>query len=187
MDNKNYKLLILDPFVGVLISSRNISSSNYLNDYKILLAIQQYAIDNHMCIILIHHTRKLKSDNIFDSALGSRAVRGATTTNLILHNKRGDNATLSIQGRYIAEKHYELYYDPIKLEYELTGNQVVDTTPERKEILELFKKTEGHILRTNEIANALNKSLPNVSQLLGKMVEQGLVENVDYGVYKLKE
>ena len=189
MDYREFRLLIIDPLGGAISSSKNIGANSFINDYHLLLSLQRYAIDNNMCIMFIHHTRKLQSGNVFDLVLGSRAVRSAPTTNMVLHSKDGEKAILSMEGRYIREKNYELYFDPEKLEWQLTGDQALNKiiTPERQLVINQFNKKDRNVLTTSEIASALNKTPPNISQILNKMCKQGLIEKVAYGTYKLKE
>jgi DNA-binding IclR family transcriptional regulator len=55
---------------------------------------------------------------------------------------------------------------------------------ERQEILELLRSS-GDPMRLKDLTVALNKQSNNVHKLLGGLVEQGLVEQPNYGQYCL--
>ena len=95
-------------------------------------------------------------------------------------------ATLLISGRNQKEVELALRFD------EATGiwepweqTEENHLSPERQEIVELFKKAP-YPLRLQEIAQALGKKRANVGNLMNKLIKQGITERTSYGHYQLK-
>ena len=59
-------------------------------------------------------------------------------------------------------------------------------TGERQQILKLLQEAEGETLTTAAIANATGKRGNNISHLLKRLAEEGLVENPVFGKWRCK-
>ena len=74
----------------------------YSKDYQDLSALKKIADDADIGIVLVHHTKKEKSEkDPFSNSNGSTALQGAPDTawSLSKDNRFGDTATLSVTGR----------------------------------------------------------------------------------------
>lgn len=95
-------LIVID--VLACIRSRNVSpkADAYRLDYKDMTALKGIADKHHICILVIHHTRKMRDDSdVFNMVSGSTGLTGASdTVFIIMKTERTDpRATLHVIGR----------------------------------------------------------------------------------------
>ena len=74
---------------------------SYARDYDIIAGLKAFADRTGICLILVHHTRKQKSDDNFDRISGTNGLLGAADGAFIMYkNKRSDgDATIEVSGR----------------------------------------------------------------------------------------
>ena len=74
------------------------------------LILKAFADRTGICLILVHHTRKQKSDDNFDRISGTNGLLGAADGAFIMYkSKRTDgDATIEVSGRDQADKKYQI-------------------------------------------------------------------------------
>ena len=84
--------------------------NTYANDYRDLSVLKRIADAHGIAILLIHHLRKEKADDVFHRISGTTAISGAVDSSFILvEEKRGSGrAKLSCVGRDIEYRELEL-------------------------------------------------------------------------------
>ena len=84
--------------------------STYANDYRDLSALKRLADANGIAILLIHHPRKEKADDVFNRISGTTAISGPVDASFTLvEEQRGSGrARLSCIGRDIEYRELEL-------------------------------------------------------------------------------
>ena len=77
--------------------------NTYANDYRDLSSLKRIADSHGIAILLIHHLRKEKADDVFARISGTTAISGAVDTSLTLveKNRGSGKAKLSCIGRDI--------------------------------------------------------------------------------------
>ena len=112
------KLIIIDTLQKV----REVSSDySYSNDYEIISRLKKFADNNKICMILVHHTRKQKSDDSFDMISGTNGLLGAADGAFVLQKEKrtANAATLEISGRDQQDQKLYLNRNPDNLIWEL--------------------------------------------------------------------
>ncbi len=106
LEHRDTKLIIID----TLQTIRNVTESNYSNDYSDLTLLKNIADRYKIAIILIHHFRKQKDGDVFNQITGSTGLQGAVDNMFTLSSsKRGERmATLNCIGRDIEQREIEL-------------------------------------------------------------------------------
>ena len=86
--------------------------NTYANDYRDLSVLKKVADTHSIAILLIHHLRKEKADDVFSRISGTTAIRGAVDSNFTLvEERRGSGrARLSCIGRDIEYRELELQH-----------------------------------------------------------------------------
>ena len=139
-------LIIIDTFQKV----REISgeSFSYAKDYEVVSSLKKFADDNHICVVLVHHTRKQEGSDAFDSISGTNGLFGAADGAFVLHKDKRANADaiLDISGRDIQDQRLHLHRNE-KCVWELTKAEVEKFEEPRDEIIE-------------EISSFINKDNP---------------------------
>jgi len=183
-----FKLIIIDPLVKFL-DGTNMGSNSFVADYQFANEIKELIDEYNLCVILIHHTTKSTRQDIFDELLGSRGLLAAADTMMVLHSREKNKAVLSFRGRYIAEKHYSLSFNELNLEWSISEEEKIEIelTPEREDILQIFKEKHPEELSTSYIASRLGKTQSTISTLCRKMFITHLTKGSKYGFYKLVE
>ncbi len=85
--------------------------NTYANDYRDLSALKRLADAHGIAILLIHHLRKEKADDVFNRISGTTAISGAVDASFTLvEEQRGSGrARLSCIGRDIEYRELELH------------------------------------------------------------------------------
>ena len=184
IDDSDIKLIIVDTFGRAIADKKRSDNNSYRADYEISSKLQEFAIQNHICVILLHHTKKVKEDDVFDEISGTSGITGAMDTMLVLKRGNNDNnGKLYVRGRDFKETTYNLIFDEKLCCWNVVENEI-KTTAERKEIYDVLKEF-GRTMQTKEIAEALDKKVPNISKLLNKMEMDKIIERPKYGFYKI--
>lgn len=123
---------------------------SYARDYDIIAGLKAFADRTGICQILVHHTRKQKSDDNFDRISGTNGLLGAADGAFLMYkNKRSDSeATIEISGRDQPDKKFMLSRNKETLCWELNGEK----SPEYTEPPEpVFEAIGGFINADNPI------------------------------------
>ena len=161
---------------------------SYANDYDIVAKLKALADSHGVTMLIVHHTRKQKAEDVFDMISGTNGLMGAADGAFVLRkeDRTTDSATLDVVGRdqqdmklYLKRDRERLVWDYIK-----TENEVYKEPPDPLlERISDFLPSEGD--RWDGTASALCKELavdmkPNVLSLRLSIQESRLFE--DYGI-----
>lgn len=101
---------------------------SYANDYDIVAKLKAMADSHGVTMLIVHHTRKQKADDVFDMISGTNGLMGAADGAFVLRkeDRTTDNATLDVVGRdqqdmklYLQRDRERLIWDCIKTETEI--------------------------------------------------------------------
>ncbi len=101
---------------------------SYASDYQIITRLKSFADAHGICLMVVHHTRKQKSDDPFDMVSGTNGLMGAADGGFLLQKERrtSNTATLEISGRdqqdqrlYLLRNEGKLCWDLDHIETEL--------------------------------------------------------------------
>ena len=111
---------------------------SYARDYDIIAGLKAFADRTGICLILVHHTRKQKSDDNFDRISGTNGLLGAADGAFIMYkSKRSDgDATIEVSGRDQPDKKFMLSRNKETLCWELSGEKSLEYTEPPEPVLE---------------------------------------------------
>ncbi|MBD5468505.1 MAG: AAA family ATPase [Lachnospiraceae bacterium] len=187
-EHKDAKLIIIDTLQKV----REVGGDrySYSSDYEIVTKLKTFSDKYGICLLVVHHTRKLESEDSFDMISGTNGLLGAADGAFIMHKKkRTDNtAVMDIVGRDQPDQELTIEFDREKCIWKF-----------QKAETELWKQPPNPLLEAiNELlaedkpewegtATELLKQLPNM-QLSANVLSRKL--NVlnsqlinDYGIF----
>ena len=103
-------LVVIDTFQKIREQAGQMS---YAGDYADVSYIKEIADQLHICILLVHHTRKMGDSDYVNEISGTNGIAGSADTLMILKKeKRSDNfALLSCTGRDIEDREIKLCLD----------------------------------------------------------------------------
>jgi len=135
--------------------------NTYANDYRDLSVLKKIADAHNIAILLIHHLRKEKADDVFSQISGTTAISGAVDSSFTLvEERRGSGrARLSCIGRDIEYR-----------ELELQRNE--------ENVWELVADSSGPIRQPeDQIVNLLSEFMRSRTEFIGTPTE--LSEQID--------
>ena len=105
------KLIVIDTLQKVRVSGGN--KNAYAADYDEMGVLKEYADKKDISIFPVHHTRKMKDDDVFNMVSGTTGIMGAADTIMILtKDKRSETkAALHITGRDVFTDTLEVEFD----------------------------------------------------------------------------
>lgn len=111
---------------------------SYARDYDIIAGLKAFADKTGICLILVHHTRKQRSDDNFDRISGTNGLLGAADGAFLMYKtKRSDSeATIEVSGRDQPDKKIMLSRNKETLCWELSGEKSPEYTELPEPVLE---------------------------------------------------
>lgn len=157
----------------------------YAYDRETVTPINRMAEKWRVTIILIHHTRKAKSDDVFEEISGSTGLPSAVATMWVIGRApNGSGETiLALRGRdLINDEPLALEWDDYDNQFKIIGGAVdALQSGERRAVLKLMGDDQQWTPK--DIAVELKKSVNNVQQMLKALLSEGLIERTGYGKY----
>jgi RecA-family ATPase len=167
------KLIIIDTFGSAVTNLNNNYGNSFHDDYNFMEKLQSLALKYQISILLIHHTRKLVADYVYDEVVGTTGMTASPDTLMIL-KKYGYKYVLHITGRDVEEADYAIEFDAETYSWNITDDKVlVVPTVERQAVLDVFALDYSKELQVKEITEKTGKSREAISQILRKMVQAG--------------
>ena len=171
-------LVIIDTLQMV----RPIHDATYANDYRDLSVLKRLADKHGIAILLIHHLRKEKAEDVFHRISGTTAISGAVDSSFTLvEEKRGSGrAKLSCIGRDIeyreltlernGENVWELVSDS-RTQPELLGDRIIYL------LSELMRDRTKFIGTPTELSERIDPV--GVERMSPKKVSRQILQNLD--------
>lgn len=171
-------LVIIDTLQMV----RPIHDATYANDYRDLSVLKRLADKHGIAILLIHHLRKEKAEDVFHRISGTTAISGAVDSSFTLvEERRGSGrAKLSCIGRDIeyreltlernGENVWELVSDS-RTQPELLGDRIVHL------LSELMRDRTEFIGTPTELSERIDPV--GVERISPKKVSRQILQNLD--------
>ena len=113
---------------------------SYANDYEIVTRLKNFSDKYNVCLLVVHHTRKMESSDSFDMISGTNGLLGAADGAFIMQKKkRTDNeAILDIVGRDQQDQELTLEFDREHCIWNLTKAETECWKSEQDPLLELI-------------------------------------------------
>jgi DNA-binding transcriptional ArsR family regulator len=180
------RLVVIDTLARVRTPGSS-GSSIYQEDYALMAALHALVVRHHLTLILVHHTRKMASDDAFDEISGTTGLTGAVDTSMVLKRARGErDATLHLTGRDVEEQELALTFDPATCAWTVTGNAAErQQSQSRQAILDLL--AEYGPMAQKEVVQALDMPKGTIYSTLARLAQEGLLCKVRRGRYALAE
>ena len=107
-EHPDTKLVIIDTLQK--IREENGDNYSYANDYQIMGKLKSFADSHEICVLIVHHTRKEKSEDIFDMISGTVGLFGAADGAFVMckESRISNNATLEVSGRDQPDQRFKL-------------------------------------------------------------------------------
>jgi DNA-binding transcriptional ArsR family regulator len=183
IEEHSFEIVIVD--VLQRLWPMNADYNSYQDSYNVLAPLRQMANELGVLIVLVTHNRKMQAADFLDGVMGSVGIVANADVVLSIQRQRGENeAVLFIEGNDVESKQLALQFrsDPLGFTLSDASPAEIRQTQERREILDAMRNLGG-TAKTGEIATLLGKDIKNISKLLLKLKDEGLVYSTGYGQY----
>lgn len=122
-EHPDIKLIIIDTLQKVRGSAKK-DEMSYATDYRELGVLKEYADNKKICILLVHHLRKMADENdVFNMISGSNGIMGVTDNIFIIYKKKrkDENAVLFMTGRDIRQQDIMVHFNETKYRWDMVG------------------------------------------------------------------
>lgn len=179
-----YTLVIIDTLQRAVGGASVVKDASKLS--KILGTLQQFALQNHIALVVVHHSRKSASDiaagggDVIDDAMGGTEIAGVTDAVIGIYRQRGErSATLRVTGRDIEEKELAVEFDKELFCWRVVGDaRAVKADTLQNDILMAIREHGGKAT-AKQLASFLEKRPNNVTRELQELVNKGLLKRGD--------
>ncbi len=182
--NPDTRLIVIDVFKQVRPPTDK-NKSPYDADYEDIQKLNAFSERHRVTVMVIHHTRKAKADDVFDEISGSTGLTGGTATMWIIGRVDGSSneSVLNIRGRDVDDDSLALRWDDFSCTHILEGDAAIYAqSKERQQVIDLMEL--GIRYRPAELASLLGKPVSSIQQLLRRLMDNNLVAKVGYGQYE---
>jgi hypothetical protein len=176
-------LIIVDVLKMVRGAARN-AESLYDGDYRALAGLASFARSRSLAVLVVHHVRKMESDDPLESLSGTNGLTGCADATMVLKRDSGTgHCLLYVRGRDIAESEKAVRFKPDNGTWELLGSaEEVGRTDERQAILDALRQHDNP-LSVREISDILGKNYEAVRKCLARMWAGGEIQKKGRGSY----
>jgi 5S rRNA maturation endonuclease (ribonuclease M5) len=181
---KDPRLIIFDTLAGVK-PDRNTKDSLYEGDYKALAELQKWAGEAGLAILILHHTRKMESEDPIDGVSGTLGLAGCVDTIVILA-RSSKGPTFWLRGRDVEEQERAMLFNKATCRWTIRGEaEEVHRSDTRQKILTLLNDVRkvSVPLGPSEIAKQTDTTEDLVNKTLARMVEDDEIIRVSRGRY----
>ena len=118
-EHPDVRLIIIDTLQKV----REIGGDrySYASDYEIVTKLKTFSDRYGICLLVVHHTRKMEAEDSFDMISGTNGLMGAADGALLLHKDKrtASDAVLEVVGRDQPQLRLHLRFAAAHLRWEL--------------------------------------------------------------------
>ena len=178
----NPRLIIIDVLAKVR-GGKGREEGNYEADYNAVTIWKALADEFGVAIVLVHHTRKMPSDDKLEMISGTNGITGAADT-LIILDRDSQGATIAGRGRDLEEFDLAIQFDKSVCRWKALGNASdVRRSDERNDILSCLKDAGADGLEPKDLESLTGMNGQNLRQMLSRMVKSGELTKAGRGRY----
>jgi hypothetical protein len=157
----------------------------YEADYEALTGLTQLTAELGLAIVVVHHTRKMPSDDLMETVSGSFGIAGAVDTILVLA-KKASGTVLDVRGRDVESKEFAIDFSKESCRWCIRGMATeVHMSDQRGRVLAALEDANEGLSVAEIVVAAQLRNRNAADVLLFKMSKAGDVERVKRGVYGL--
>ena len=185
--NRDARMVVIDVFAKIR-GNAQVGASAYEGDYAAVGAIKRLADSYSVPFVLVHHVRKMASDDFLAEVSGTNGIAGAADATLVLKRARGQaDGVLYVTGRDVDESEYALSFNPGSGTWTLLDGIAAEhqTTDTRAAILRHLRANPASGPRA--IAQATGLGEPNVKATCRRMLTDGALTADGKARYSLPE
>lgn len=181
------RMVVLDVFAKMR-GTPPAGMNAYDADYTAVTRAKRIADEYGVALVLVHHVRKMGSDDFLETVSGSNGIAGAADAVLVLNRARNQaDAVLNVTGRDIDEAEYALTFHGESGAWQLLDGPASDYSlhDTRTTILRHLREHPGQGPAEISTATGITSSL--VKQTCHRMAKEGQLKASPAGKYSPAE
>jgi hypothetical protein len=176
--NRTVRLVVID----TLRCIRDVSAGSYnlyQEDSEFVGTINQIGQDYCVAIVLVHHTRKAKGEDIFDEINGTSGMRGSSSTNMVLEPTTGEyDAILHVESKDLdGTKAYALKRTTHGGWRYVAEGEEAQVTNARKQIVQAIRELGPSNFK--DVSVHVQRPYDSVRMMMQRMAALGLLLHFD--------
>jgi hypothetical protein len=180
---KKPRLIVVDILEKVRQRVTSKQTTQYSADYEALESLHKIATEFQLSVLVLHHQRKAVADDLMDTVSGTLGIGGALDTLLVLGTDEMGHFLYG-RGRDLEEFSMIIRQNE-RCRWDSLGSKPEgQASPERQKIVTVLRQSDKP-MGVDAIAAAVGAKKANIKALLSKMHQEGAVERVATGIYKL--
>ncbi|MES1197527.1 MAG: AAA family ATPase, partial [Pseudomonadota bacterium] len=187
-DHPHTRLVVIDTLARVKPPAKA-KQPAYDADTAALAPLQKLAARRGVAVVLIHHQRKERDDDIFDTVSGTLGLTGVADTSIVMAKPRGGGqheAILNVRGRDVEETAVRVLRDPDRCLWSAADAAPAALPPRQDSIAKALAEAGPDGFTPGELVDRTGLSRSNVSGALKQMQRHGVVEKAKrYGGWVL--
>jgi hypothetical protein len=157
----------------------------YEADYEALTGLTRLAGELGLAVVVVHHTRKMASDDLMETVSGTYGISGAADAVLILANK-ASGTVLDVRGRDVESRELAIEFSKESCRWRILGMaKEVHLSDQRGRVLAALEDANEGLAVAEIVFAAQLRSRNAADILLFKMTKAGEIERLKRGVYGL--
>lgn len=176
VETGGYKLVIIDTLGRAFGGCDLVKDGAKVSER--LAALQDWALEKHVALLFIHHSRKASSGDAVDDVLGATGIAGNADAVWSIKRERGQrDATFTITGRDVEERELAIKFDAQLWCWQSMGSaDAVRQETVQGRILAALATMADNQATPVELGKHLNVFPENIARELGELLTKGLVE-----------
>ena len=121
-ENPDIRLVCIDTLSKIRPKAKSYENA-YDADYDFVGKLKEFADNRRICVLLVHHTSKRKTDDSFENINGSTGILGASDFTIVLDkkNRMDDEASFILTGRDIEQQERIVTFDKTRCRWVMQG------------------------------------------------------------------
>lgn len=184
-EHPDTRLAVVDTFQKIRTETDRMS---YANDYAEVGYLKKIADALNICILLVHHTRKMSDADALNEISGTNGIAGCADTLMVLKKeKRTDStATLTCTGRDIDDRELELRLNRTNCLWEVIRDSAQDSVPQL--MPDILKQLVRFMQKEEKFEGSNRLFAERFGAFVGKAVEmRGLKRQMNRWRYELED
>jgi 5S rRNA maturation endonuclease (ribonuclease M5) len=184
MAHPEARLIVIDTLKRVRPRAKG-RAQLYDVDYEAVEPLGNLGRKYGISIAVVHHSRKMESDDPLDLISGSFGLSGAADGAMVLKRARGQvDAVLHSNGRDFEDQELALRWDAAIYGWKMVGDaEEVCLSKERRDVIELLRVEKS--ITPKKAAQILNRNEGTMRKMMSAMYKDGQIDNDGRGNYSL--
>tara|TARA_Y100000031_G_scaffold45786_1_gene52359 strand:+ start:3185 stop:5155 length:1971 start_codon:yes stop_codon:yes gene_type:complete len=185
------KLVIIDPYQKVKYTKGGYKLNAYENDNYNLQDLQTLATKYEIAIVLVHHLKKVRADDVYDEITGSAGIQSNSDSMIVISSdrKKGKNPILSCLPKDAEQQEFEIALNPKCIWENLGKPGMAALTKIQSAIIKIMKDDEERtpmeiIVKVQEDNKEDNWGDEHIRKEITRLVEKSHLFKTKRGHYK---